>query len=199
MRRILIPILMLSAFSYGQKHKVSYFSASLKTDVKNAFVGSKPTNNNPALDLMAGIHAVGGNFEINVGDELFNQIGYNRFFINFGYHSERYIPEEIIPFVDRDINFSIIPSIGFAQIVRYGKEDHEIKTPTQTYFIYGHSSHIAVQGSLSFRGKLTDKILIEFLTELSTRPDTNYLYPTDPQKTFVLSNFIGLHYVFSEN
>jgi hypothetical protein len=184
---------LLSAVSYGQKNdKVSYCSFSLKTDVKNAVMGSKPTNNNPALDLMGTIHMVGGNFELNVGDENFNQIGYNRFFVNFGYHSERYIP-----LGDKEFDFTIIPAIGFAQIVRYGKQDHEIKTPTNDYFIYGHSSHIAVQGSLSFRTKIAERILLDFTTEASTRPDLAYLYPTDPNKSFVISNFLGLHYILT--
>jgi len=190
MKRLLLPLLLFSPFIYGQK--ASYFSASLKTDIKNSIVGSAPTNNKPALDLMASIHCVGDNFELGVGDELFNQIGFNRFFVNGGYHTQWYIP-----IGNNDLNFSIIPYVGISSITRYGKPDHEIVTPNQTYFIYGRSNHLAVQGGLSFRAKLSDKILIDFTSEALTRQDLKYLYPTDPNKFITISNYLGLHYVIN--
>jgi hypothetical protein len=189
MKKLLL-LLLLSPFMYGQK--ASYFSMSLSQDIKNGIVGSKPTNNEPSLDLTLGIHCVGDNYELYTGDELFNQIGFNRFFVNGGYHTQWYIP-----IGDKELNFSVVPYVGFSMINRYGKADHEIVTPSQTYYIYGRSNHLAVQGGLSFRAKVSEKFLIDLTTEALTRQDLKYLYPTDPNKFIVFSNTFGVHYIFN--
>jgi hypothetical protein len=191
LKKLVLPLLLLSSLMYGQKE--SYFSMSLSQDIKNGIVGSAPTHNEPSLDLTLTVHCVGQNYEMNFGDELFNQIGFNRFFVNGGYHTQWYIP-----FRDKEYNFSVIPYVGFSSITRYGKPDHEIVTPNQTYWIYGYSNHLAVQGGLSFRAKVTDNFLIDFKTEALTRQDLKYMYPTDPNKFIVISNTIGIHYVFND-
>jgi hypothetical protein len=192
MRRLLLPLLFIGSLTYGQYKtpKESYASLSLKTDVRNAILGSKPTNNKPSPDLTLAVNMVGNNLELSVGDELFNQIGFNRFFLNFGYHSQRYIP-----IGDKELNFTVIPYLGASTITRYGKEDRILPNGD---FIYGNSSHLAVQGGISIRGKITDKILFDVSYEGLTRQDLLYMYPTDNPHFIVFSGSAGLHYIITD-
>lgn len=188
MKKLLLSSLMFSGIMLAQE-KESYCSISFGTDVKNAVMGSKPTNNKPAADLILNINMVGNDFELSVGDENFSQIGFNRFSVDFGYHSQRYIP-----LGNYDFDFTMVPSVGFSTISRWGGVDHE---DSHGNWIYGKSNHIAVQGNLSFRYKLSDRFLIDWTANLMTRPDLMYLYPTDNPKFIVLSNFIKLHYILN--
>ena len=182
--------LSLSLSTYAQKE--TYASFALKTDVRNAVLGSKPTNNNPALDITASVNMVSNNFEISFGDEYFQRIGFNSTFVNFGYHFPRYISLGA-----KEIDITVIPYAGFSLITRFGKEDKEIITPEQDFYVYGKSAHISAQAGLSFRVKLSDKFLLDWTCEAMARPDLSYLYPTDPNKAVVVSNYVGVHYIFS--
>lgn len=191
-------MLLVSALAYSQDkwsatEKESYCSVSFSVDGRNAVMGSEPTNNKPSLDGVLGVHMVGNNFEIGVSDELFNKLGFNRFSLNFGYHSQRYIP-----LGDKELDFCIVPFVGASTITRWGLGDREVKLPSgETEFRYGKSSHIAVQGGLSFLTKITDRLLLDVTMELSTRPDLLYHYPTDNPKSFVESNYVGIHYIIN--
>lgn len=191
MKKLVLSMLMVSALTFAQE-KESYASLFVLTDIHNAVEGSKPTNYKPALDLTAGISMVSNNFELRVSDELFNQIGFNKFAVNFGYHSQRYIP-----LGNKDFNFCIVPSAGVGMIQRWGLGDRVVKTPEDTRYIYGKSSHISVQVGLSFVTRLSDKIMLDLSSDLSMRPDLLYHYPTDNPKGWVLSNHLGVHYIIN--
>lgn len=189
-KTLLFLALSLSLSTYSQKE--TYASVSLRTDLRNAVLGSKPTNDKPALDLTASVNMVSNNFEINFGDEYFREIGFNRVFVNFGYHLPRYVRIGY-----KEIDITVVPYAGFGVISRFGKEDREIITPDKDYYIYGSSSHLAAQAGLSFRVKLFDKFLLDWTCEALTRPDLQYLYPTDPNDKIKFSNSVGVHYIFS--
>ena len=167
MKKLVLPLLLLSAVTFAQnKDKVNYFSLSLLTDVRNAAIGSQATDNKRALDLIAGLHIVKNNFEYSVGYEYFNAIGFSRDMLNFGYHSERYIPESWIPFANKDFEFTAIPRIGASIINRFEKPNE-----TNPTFKDLHASWWGVQCGLSLRAKLTDHVLIDVTAEFLTRKD----------------------------
>lgn len=186
MRKLIFPALLFSASMFAQK---AYVSVSCNVDIKNAVVGSKPTGYSPALDASLNLHMVGNNgIELQFGYEHFQQIGFNRHFANMGYNSERYIP-----LGDNEFDFIAVPYVGLSLIHRFDKEDRQVGND----FIYGNSSHFAFQVGMSFRYKVSDKIMIDFTSELLTRPDLKYLYPTDPTPAAVISNSIGIHYILT--
>lgn len=178
----ILPFLLCS-FVYAQPE--SYCSLSLGFDAKNAIVGSKPTNNEPALDLIAGLHMVSNNFELNPEFEYFKQIGFQRFGVNFAYHDQRYIP-----IGNNELNFTLIPSLGASLINRFNMNN--ISTDG-----YSFSSHLAVQGGLSIRFKISDHIMIDGTIQALTRSDLKFYYPNDNPKFIVFSNFINLHYILN--
>ena len=183
-------ILLFSGLLYCQE-KNSYFSASAGFDIKNAVLGSKPTNNLPSLDLLIGLHAVSGNFELNPEFELFEKIKFRRYAINIGWHFPRYLL-----LGNKAIRITTIPSLGTAIIARYGGED---RTTASGHIIYRRSQHLAFQGNLSFRATLSDRFLLDYTIQATTRPDLNFLYPDDKNKQIVFSNFIKVHYILFKN
>lgn len=176
-------LILVSAILLGLNASAQgYFSVSLKTDVKNALVGSKPTDYQPALDLLVNLNMIDdNNIELSVGYESFHKIGFRRYSVDLGYLADRYIP-----LGNKEFDFSVTPSIGFSFIQRYNMVDS-----AQSDI----SSHTAFQGNLSFRTKITDRLLLDFTTQLMTRPDLKHHYPNDNPKDFVLSNFVGIHYI----
>lgn len=179
---------------FGQK-KENYFSVSLGSDIKNSIVGSKPTNYKPSADLVFGLHMVSKNVELNPEIESFNEIGYLRSGLNFGYHLNNWF----IPIGNKELDFTVVPNVGISVISRFGKTDKLIETKDQDYYIYGKSAHIATQANLSFRLKLSDSFMLDYTANLSTRPDLMYMYPTDEPKFLCLSNFLKLHYIIKNN
>jgi len=187
MKKTTILALMLSLGGYAQQ---SFCSISGNIDARNALIGSKPTGNNPALDFTLKVHAVSKGFEMSGGYERFQQIGFSREMANFGYNSERFIP-----IGNKDFDFTAIPYIGGSLIHRFGKDDRTVGDK----FIYGNSSHLALQIGMSFRYAISDKWLLDLTYEIMTRPDLNYLYPTDNNPGVVGSGTVGIHYVLSKN
>lgn len=187
---ILIALILLQYNIYAQKE--NYASIYGGADVKNLFFGSPPTNNVPSPDILIGLNMVGDNLLLNPEVEIFNKIGFRRESLSLGYVSQRYIPIN-----GTDLNFNIIPSLGISAIHRYGQDDKKIETPTETYFIYGHSTHIALQANLSITVKITNKIMLDYTLQCLQRPDLKYLYPTDPNKKYVFSGFLKLHYILT--
>lgn len=181
MKRIkLLSVFLLFGLTTNaqQLSKESYLSVSFKTDVKNALVGSEPTDYKPALNYQIKVNMVSDNFELAPGYERFNEIDFERFSLDFGWHSQRYIPLGF-----KEFDFTIVPSAGFSMIKRYSELED------------GHPMFFAVQGSLSFRYKLSDKLLIDWTVEGITRSDIKYLYPNDPHKGYTISNYVGIHYI----
>jgi len=187
MKKILLPALLFSATMFSQ----SFLSVSGNVDVRSATLGSKPTNFKPALDFILKVHAVSNvGVELQGGYERFDAIGFSREMANIGYNSERYIA-----LFGNEIDITAIPYIGGSIIHRFGKEDRIVKGE----YIYGKSSHVALQVGISFRYEISDKIIFDATYELMTRPDLDYVYPTDPNQGVVGSGTVGIHYILTKN
>lgn len=106
--------------------------------------------------------------DIAVGYEVFNRIGFDRYFTSVGVHL--YPTSKI----------TIVPAYEFSIINRWGSD-------------WGvRSSHLAVLGvNLGIRYKLSDKAEIEFLTAILDRVDLNTMYGG---RTFKISNAVTLIY-----
>lgn len=177
---------LCATFAYSQKE--SYFSVSLKGDIKNSTIGSQPTEYKASPDLILGLHMVSENVEVNSEVESFDKIGYFSFGVNGGYHLQRYLP-----ITRKGIDITVIPLIGAKVIYRYGFED-KLTDKNPDGIIYGSSQHLALQVGSSFRIPLSDKFLIDFSSVFSTRSDINYRW--NDNKIGVLSNYLGIHYKF---
>jgi len=187
MKKLLsIALIVISMVTYAQTEKESYFSLSSKFDVKNAIVGSEPTNNKSALDLHLNANMVKNNFELSMGYETFHTIGFEKYSVDFGWHFPRYIP-----IFNKEIDITIVPSIGFSMINRY---DLGIKSITGETL--NRMGFVAIQGNLSFRVPLTDTILLDYTIEAQGRPDREFLYPETTKSSVIFSNLVGIHYKF---
>lgn len=89
MRKIIILLVVFIGINaYAQRRYVS-FSAGF--DVKNTFVGSEPTNNQPSADLIFGAKAVGvKGFEVGIGYEFFPRINFSKYTMSAGYNFPLY-------------------------------------------------------------------------------------------------------------
>lgn len=143
----------MSTICYSQP----YISAGV--DIRNAILGSEPTNFKPAFDGIFRFGFIGSipshetEIDIAVGYEVFNRIGFDRYFTSVGVHL--YPTSKI----------TIVPAYEFSIINRWGGD-------------WGvRSSHLAVLGAnLGVRYKLSEKTEIEFLTALLDRVDLNTMY-----------------------
>lgn len=89
MKRIIILLsIFMCATTFAQR---GYVSGSIGFDVKNSFVGSKPTNNNPSLDILLKATAVGNKgFEVSAVYERFQQINFEKYAFSAGYNFPLY-------------------------------------------------------------------------------------------------------------
>lgn len=135
-----------------------YFSGAI--DIRNAVIGSEPTNNKPALDVLYQFGMVGQNIEVNIGYERFNAISFDKFTFGVGYHFPLYgrIGNSVIKTV-------FIPSIEPTLIGRWGDEWQ------------CSSSHLSIGGNLALRWHLSDKTALELLSNFLPRTDLSSRYP----------------------
>jgi hypothetical protein len=164
MKTILKPLIaiLITTLCYSQKvEKEAYLAFSTSIDIRNAIIGSKPTGNKPAIDLLYQFAMVGQNLEVNIGYESFNKIHFDKYTIGVGYHFPLYgrIGNTVIKTV-------LIPSIEPTIIDRWGKE-------WQTT-----SSHLSIGGNVALRWKLNQNLGIELLTNALPRTDLSAHYPT---------------------
>ncbi len=158
---VLFVIALICGIASAQtKENEHYIYFSSAVDIRNAIVGSEPTDNKPALDLLFQFGMVGQNIEVNIGYETFKAICFEKYTIGVGYHFQLYgrIGNRVIKTV-------LIPSIEPTLIGRYGDE-------WQTT-----SSHLSIGGNLALRWHLSDKTALELLFNFLPRTDLYTRYP----------------------
>jgi len=174
-----ILFLFVTVFSFSQnKDQEHYIYFSGAIDIRNATVGSTPTNNKPAADLLYQFGMVGQNFEVNIGYENFKAIHFDKYSIGIGYHFPLY------GYVfGKQIKTVFIPSIEPSLIGRWGAEWQCT------------SSHLSIGGNLSLRWFLSDKVAIEWLTNFLPRTDLCARYPEiHPSIPVISSNYLKIIY-----
>jgi hypothetical protein len=135
--------------------------------MRNAILGSAPTNNEPALDLLVQFSMVSRNVEINIGYEAFPRLDFSKYTIGVGYHTHLYGN-----LFRRVIHTVFIPSIEPTLINRHGDWGGGI----------GHrqeSSHLSFSLSLGLRWNLSDDIAVEYLFNALPRTDLKAMYGKD--------------------
>jgi len=162
MKKLILTLLIASA-SYSQS-----INLSAGFDVRNAIIGSEPTNNNPELDLLLSCRMVSNhNVVISVQYETFKAIGFDRYSFGVGY---RFTPIEKI---------YLIPSINADLIGRKWKYNGS------------ESSHLAFSLNNIISYDLNDNFAIGLETNLQNRADLNAKYG---ETNYVLSNYLTLIY-----
>jgi len=155
-----ILLLLFSFISLGQtKQKDAYIAMLFGVDVRNAIVGSNPTNNLPEADLITKLVLVGEGFEVNVAYERFNAIGFSKLGVGVGYH----IPLYSYVF-GKEIKTVFIPSIEPCTIDRWEKHS-------------GVRGWYSVGINASLRWFVSDRIGFEILLNALPRTDLKRMYP----------------------
>ena len=177
MKKLLLPILLLSLTGSAQlsKEKDSYLSFSGGFDIRNAAIGSNPTQNKPALNYIVEMHAVSQNVDITVGYEAFPQIKYSRMISGLGYHIRMNDCLTFQPSLEASI---IKREYVHNYTTLNGVKGSEIQKPG--FMAYGLN--------LAFQFDLSDNFAIQTATNIIQRPDKNYLYHEDDR--YVLSNYL---------
>jgi hypothetical protein len=179
MLKILLLLLATVVFSQS-KNEEHYYYFSTAVDIRNAIVGSDPTNNKPALDVLYQAAIVGHNVEVNIGYESFNRISFDKYTVGVGYHFPLYGY-----IFGKEIKTVLIPSTEFSLIGRWGKDWQ------------GVSSHFTLGGNLGLRWHLSDKIAGELLTNALPRIDLKAKYPKlHDNIPIVYSIYVKLVYKF---
>lgn len=146
-----------------------YFSSGI--DLKNAIMGSKPTNNKPKIDFILQFGMIGGKTEMVIGYEKFNAICFDKFFFGVGHHFN--LTDQI----------KIIPSVEPSLIGRWGQN---WKTT---------SSHLSIGGSLGLRYKLSHHISVELQCNALPRTDLFMRYPEMHKSVpIIYSNYLKILY-----
>jgi hypothetical protein len=175
---ILVFAIICGIANAQTKDQEHYLYVSGSIDIRNATVGSDPTNNKPAADLLYQFGMVGQNIEVNIGYETFKAIHFDKYTIGVGYHFPLYgrIGNTVIKTV-------FIPSIEPTLIGRWGDEWQ------------CRSSHLSIGGNLSLRWHLSDKIGVEWLTNFLPRTDLSSRYPELYSSVpIVISNYLKIIY-----
>jgi hypothetical protein len=97
---------------YGQRDTQRYAFVSAGLDIRNAAVGSKPTNNKSELDYTLKLGARDNHFEAAVFYESFPRIEFQAYGVNFNGVAEIFK------------NTDLAVGIELGNIVRYKKESH---------------------------------------------------------------------------
>jgi hypothetical protein len=158
----LIILLLLATSAQSQ----IYVSTGI--DVRNAIVGSKPTDNKPALDLLFKVHLVGKSVECTVQYERFESIGFDKFAFGVGYQFKAF-------------GTTITPSIEPTLIGRHNFGDFDTK-----------SSHLAIGGSMTVKWELSERLAIGIVGNALYRTDLAAKYGT--KNPMVYSNYLTVFY-----
>lgn len=165
--------LVLSLFavviSYSQN---VYFASGF--DVRNAVVGSKPTQDKPELDLLVKFGMVSNKkVEVTVNYEVFSRLDFWKF--GFGVGKQIEVSDRI----------KIVPTLEYNLINRSDDWGGGLG------YIDNASSHLAFGASLPVRFSLNDNWEIEIQSNLLHRTDIKAKYDQDK---WVVSNFLNIIY-----
>lgn len=162
---IIILLLTHTVFSsYGQQQKDTYISFTSGVDIRNAFIGSAPTNNEPSLNYQFQFAMVGNNVEVNMGYEVFPRLDFDKYTIGVGYHFHLYGNA-----LSRNIHTVFIPSIEPTLIGRHGTWGGGLS--------YNQvSSHMSLGLNLALRWHISDNIAFEYSFNALPRTDLKAMY-----------------------
>jgi hypothetical protein len=166
MKRLIFILIFWSISTNSQN---IYISGGI--DVRNAFQGSNPTNNEPSIDAIIQFGMIGGKTEVVIGYEKFEVICFDKFF--FGAGHQFLVNDEI----------TLIPSIQPSLIGRWGENWQTV------------SSHLSVGVSLAIRYKLSYHLSLELDGNALPRTDLIARYPEIHRNTPVIfSNYCKIVY-----
>jgi len=155
MKKLLLALLLTNLAS--AQHV--YFSTGV--DLRNAIIGSKPTDNKPELNYLIEFKMVGNNnVEVGIGFEQFNAIDFNRMYASVGYR---------FPFIGNTI---LTPTIEPTLINRYNDWGGGISYDLKQSFMT-----IGIGGTLEY--SINDKIAVQLYCSALPRPDIKMMYGTD--------------------
>ena len=129
----------------------------LSLDVRNALIGSKPTNNKQAIDAIFTFDMVGYNDGVKLGllYESFPKIGFSRYGFNVGHN------------FSLDSKWKVTPQIGLYDVQRdWSKTENDTKETSSICY--------SVANMLSYR--LTEEWQVGLFTEIMNRTDLNNYY-----------------------
>ena len=193
MKKLLLPILLLSLTGNAQlsKEKDSYLSFSGGFDIRNATVGSAPTQNKPALNYIVEMHAVSRNIDITIGYEAFNEIKYSRMISGLGVHFPLYA------YIGHaEIKTTFQPSLE-ASIIQRTHDDNYTTLDGIKHDYQRKVGFMAYGLNLAFNWDLSDSFAIQTATNIIQRPDKDYLYHESDR--YVLSNYLKVILKLNQN
>lgn len=189
MRKIILPFLFSCAAAIGQTAKPAYLSVSGGFDIRNAAIGSKPTNDKPALNWLTQFDCVGAGVHIIAGYERFDAIKYDRMFAGIGYEFPLYAYA-----FNSEIKTAFIPSVDYSIIKRTITETYTYEG--KQYSTTGKAGFGTFGLNLAFQWDLTDHFGLRLATKIQPRPDVEYMYGT---KKTEIANYVSFVYKFNKN
>jgi hypothetical protein len=159
----LITLLLFTVVSYGQNVQFS-----IGSDLRNAVIGSDPTGNKPAANLIYQFAMVSNKgIEVGITYETFKAISFDRYNIQVGYQ---------INVLER---LKVVPAFNYNIIGRYGSN-------------WGNeSSHLAFGANVGLRYKISDTFDVEYNGEVLQRVDLNTKYGGN---NYIYSGYVKLIY-----
>lgn len=147
-------MLLISSLAFSQTPYVGFIGGF---DIKNALVGSEPTNNKSELNYSLQFVMVGKNFECGIGYESFNRIDFNRMYLSAGYQFPITEKIKFIPTLEPSI---INRSDNWGGGISYELEQ----------------SFLSVALNLSLQYNLNDKLALRTDLNLLPRTDQKMMY-----------------------
>lgn len=167
-------LILLATLVFGMNTFAQETFLSVGFDIKNAIVGSEPTNNKASFD---GLFKIGMNnesgFEMQVQYESFKKIGFIKEAIGIGYK---------LPITEK---LSITPLVEPTYIHRDWKGEHG----------YDKTHHLGAGFSTSTRYKISDKFGMELHINTLYRGDLDWRYGANAQP-WVTSVYTSVTYYF---
>ncbi len=168
LKRLFTLLLAASCCTCRAQERDNYAAFSVGVDVKNATIGSTPTNSRPALDYLVQASVVHENMELSLGYEAFAKLDFSKYSLNLAYH----FPLYTYPF-GYEVKTVFIPGIEPTFISRYrnwgGGLGHE--SDNKTYFSVGLN--------LALRWDFDDNWSVEYLFNALPRTDLKDKFPSE--------------------
>lgn len=162
----LVTIVVVIFFSKASAQD-NYVAFSAGFDLRNAFLGSAPSNYESAIDCLVQFSMVSKDVEVNIGYEAFPRLDFYKYTIGLGYHTHFY------GYVfKRVIHTVFIPSVEPTLINRHGDWGGSLNRKQE-------SSHLSLGLSLGLRWNLSDDVAVEYAYYVLPRTDSKAMYGSD--------------------
>jgi hypothetical protein len=149
----LITLLLIPLFASGQSKP--YVSFSVGVDVRNALIGSQPTNNKPEVDYLIGFNMISYNrFDVGIFYENFNRIKFTRYGASVGYQ---------LPITEK---LTLTPAVEFSLINR-GEVEREFE---------GNGGFISYGVNCKLQYPILNNLDVSLKGNFIKRNDLSYLY-----------------------